>query len=353
MPAQAGVASPAPWQHTCPPWRLDKRKLSDLKIPPDAPRTLVARPVEPSSGEAGGKPDGKPDGKPAGKPDWVMDPLAASIKEHGLLVPVLIEPDGTVRGGIRRLAALKSLGRLESECLIIPPGTDPALVQLIENLQRTDLSPVEEARAFRRVLDRTGWKQVRLARELGISEAHVSLALNMVKPEGATPEVLEAVERGQESAYAVQCAFSKAGRRDGRAEEVRRRVRLGDVRRARFSSAITAGVRVPARRLPEGIRARVFTDRVEVAFVAREEIFPLSKLPGPDGLEGLEGLTNGLAKALRAALGGSGPQATAALIAGLREARRKVLRMDGLQDDGESEHSPKGSDLIALVREAK
>ena len=302
--AAARLSSPksaqTPWEHTCPPWRLDRRKLSDLKIPPDMPRA-----------EAG-----------------QIDDLAASIKGHGLLVPVLVEPDGTVRGGVRRLAALKSLGRREAECLIIPPGTDTALVQLVENLQRTDLSPVDEARAFRRVLDRTGWKQVRLARELSVSEAHVSLALSMLD---APPEVLESVERGQDSAYAVQCAFSKAGRRDGRAERIRQRVHCGNVVPARFCST---GVRVPARHLPEGVRARVFADRIQFTFTARERAFPLSKL------NTISALTKGLTAALDAALGSSEPERIAALVTGLNEARSKALRMDGLQDDGEWEGSP-------------
>jgi ParB/RepB/Spo0J family partition protein len=262
---------------------------------------------------------------PRADPGEIED-LAASVREHGLLMPVLIEPDGAVRGGVRRLAALKSLGRRETECLIIPPscslGSDPALVQLIENLQRTDLSPVEEARAFRRILDRTGWRQVRLARELGISEARVSLALNLIE---APPEVVESVERGEESAYTVKCAFSKKGRRDGRADQIRRRaelmerrVRSGDIVPARFASA---AVRVPKQRLPEGVRARAFTDRIELTVALGEDAFPLARVTS---------LADAVRGALKAALGGSeGPVITA-----LREARAKALLLDGESVEG-------------------
>jgi ParB/RepB/Spo0J family partition protein len=294
------------------------RRLSDRKIPLRGPPGLSDRkirrgtPREPAGrGGAGTGPD--------------LECLAASIEEHGLLVPVLIEPDGTVCGGARRLAALRSLGRESAECLIIPPGTDPALTRLIDNVQRRDLTPLEEAHAFRRILDHTGWKQVRLARELGISETRVSLALNLVKPNGAPPEVLAAIERGEKSAYTVKCAFSEAGRRDGRAQQIEEGLERaggagGDVVHVRFCPT---GVRVPARCLPEGFRARAFPDRVEVAFTLSEDDFPLSRLPRPDRL------ADGLAKAVGAALGRSEPQAMKALIAGLREAHAKALRMNG------------------------
>lgn len=325
MPSQAAgrpSERPAPWEHACPPWRLVRRKLSDLKIPgftTEATESTETERHAKRQGSAGPLPSESSvtsvaTGRSRGDDD--IESLAASVAQHGLLVPVLIEPNGTVRGGVRRLAALGALGREEVECLIMPPGTDPELAHLVENMQRKDLSPVEEARAFRHVLDRTGWRQVRLARELGISEARVSLALNLLD---APSEVLASVERHEQSAYDVECAFSKAGRRDGRAEEmtrraeeIKRRVHSGDVVPARFSAT---GVRVPTRRLPEGIRARAFTDRVEIAFTTTEEELPLAELDR----------AGGLAAALKTALGASEGQ----VIAALREARSKALYLDG------------------------
>ena len=315
------------------------RKLSDRKIPPEVLQKLSGRKISPDVLReltdrkiSPGIPC-EPPGKGGAGTGPNLACLAASIKEHGLLVPVLIEPDGTVCAGARRLAALKALGREYAECLIIPAGTDPALAQLVDNVQRRDLAPLEEARAFRRILDHTGWRQVRLARELGISEARVSLALNLVGPNGAPPEVLAAIERGEESAYAVKCAFSEAGRRDGRARQVEKDIGRasgagGDVFHVRFCPT---GVRVPARCLPEGFRARAFPDRVEVAFTLSEDDFPLSRLPGPGGL------ADGLAKALKATLGRSEPPVVAALIAGLREAHSKALRMNGEDVTGRDE----------------
>jgi ParB/RepB/Spo0J family partition protein len=255
-PQAAGPGKPGfePWSG-CPPWRLVRRKLSELRLPDDRPRS-----------DAGD-----------------VEALARSVEEHGLLVPILIEPDGTVRGGARRLAALRKLGRDAADCLVLPPGSDPAIAQLVENLQRKDLSPIEEARGFKALLERTGWSQAHLARELGIAPSRVSLALNLLD---APEEVREAVEAGQESAYAVKTAFSLRGRADGRAERVERRVREGALRRAHFGQA---SARVSARELPEGVRARAYADRVEITFVVGD--------PSP-GLEAVRDIVGTVASLL-------------------------------------------------------
>jgi len=232
--------------------------------------------------------------------------LAESVAEHGLLVPVLIEPDGTVRAGARRLEALRRLGRDEAECLLLPAGTDPAVAQLVENIQRKGLTPVEEARAFRALLERTGWSQARLARELGITPSRVSLALNLLS---APPEVQASVDSGEASAYAVKSSFGRRGRRDGRARAIAERVRSGRVVHAHFGAASS---RVPSRELPPGIRARAFADRVEITFVLADAAFDL------------EGAA-ALAQTLVGILG----DAEAEVMRALRRARRALLDLDG------------------------
>lgn len=209
----------------CPPWRLVRKRLDELKLPEDAPRQDVGD----------------------------ISELSSSIAEHGLLVPLLVEPDGTVRAGTRRLAAMRRLGIEEAECLIVPPGSDGPIVQLVENLHRKALDPLEEARAFRAILDRTGWSQAALARRLGVSPAKVCLALKLLE---APPELKEKLEAGELGSYAVATA---AGRR----ERVERRLREGKVLAADF---LPLSVRVPKRLLPPGVRARVFADRIEITF---------------------------------------------------------------------------------------
>jgi ParB family chromosome partitioning protein len=84
--------------------------------------------------------------------------LADDIAVNGLLQPVgLRGPDDSARyeiiWGHRRFLAMQSLGRTELPAIVYPPGTEPLLLAVSENLQRRDLTPVEEARVVKRLLD--------------------------------------------------------------------------------------------------------------------------------------------------------------------------------------------------------
>jgi ParB family chromosome partitioning protein len=81
-----------------------------------------------------------------------IDGLADSIREAGLIQPLVVQPiDGgyQVVAGHRRLAALQLLGRLNAECIVRRPlrSDEELLTMLIENGQRAGLDPIEEARA--------------------------------------------------------------------------------------------------------------------------------------------------------------------------------------------------------------
>lgn len=108
-----------------------------------------------------------------------IEDLADSIKEVGLLQPIVARTDGTrliVVAGHRRLAALKHL-RWATAPVIVVPSMRPDHVlaaMLIENNQRADLDPIEEATAYRRLID-GGLTQQEVAKRVGRS---VSTVLN-------------------------------------------------------------------------------------------------------------------------------------------------------------------------------
>lgn len=108
-----------------------------------------------------------------------IEDLADSIKEVGLLQPIVARTDGTrliVVAGHRRLAALKHL-RWATAPVIVVPSMRPDHVlaaMLIENNQRADLDPIEEATAYRRLID-GGLTQQEAAKRVGRS---VSTVLN-------------------------------------------------------------------------------------------------------------------------------------------------------------------------------
>lgn len=102
-----------------------------------------------------------------------LDDLTASIKEHGLLQPVLVRPiDGTDRYqlivGHRRCVSLQRAGEAVAPALVTHATDDEAMVlQLIENIQRQDLDPIDEADALQRLVDRNGLDYAELARRIG------------------------------------------------------------------------------------------------------------------------------------------------------------------------------------------
>ena len=291
-------------------WRLVRRRLSELKLPPDSPRRARGEP-----------------GKLDDELDDIND-LKSSIAKHGLLVPVLIEPDGTLRAGTRRMRAILELkGKdAEVECIILPPGTDPRVAQLVENIHRKDLTPMEEARGFRALLDRTGWTQTRLASELRLTNERVSRKLNLLR---APPEVQAEVESGRASATAVERAYGRRAcptvpqppspRESGeaRAQRIRERLESGSPVHARYAET---SVRVPTRLLPSNVRARVFLDRVEVTVVLPDEAhtcFGESKTQRKR--------TMSLSRAIQKVT----LQVEERLADALRQARKKVLVIEG------------------------
>jgi ParB family chromosome partitioning protein len=117
--------------------------------------------------------------------------LAASIEQHGLLQPIAIKAadDGgyVVVAGERRWRAFQRLGR-ETIPAIITAGHSDELA-LIENLQREDLSPLEEAQALARLMERHGYSQEELGRVIGKARNTVNAILSL---NGLPDEIIRA-----------------------------------------------------------------------------------------------------------------------------------------------------------------
>lgn len=136
-----------------------------------------------------------------------LDELAASIKELGVLQPVrAIGPhrDGRYKlvWGQRRLLAAKQAGLELIPVLVDPvgddvdhPGAKRSIEQLVENLQRADLNPIDEAKALRQVLDADPeLTQDELAKRLGRSAPWVSNTLRVLN---TAPEVQQLLNAGK------------------------------------------------------------------------------------------------------------------------------------------------------------
>ncbi|MCE1207219.1 MAG: ParB/RepB/Spo0J family partition protein [Spirochaetia bacterium] len=119
-------------------------------------------------------------------PEASIDELAASLKKHGMLQPIIAEPlDETqfiIVAGERRYRAAQRAGLAEVPVIVRPVSGEKRLeLSLIENIQREDLNPLEEARAYQSLMDRTGATQEQLAEAVGKNRSTVANALRLLR----------------------------------------------------------------------------------------------------------------------------------------------------------------------------
>jgi ParB family transcriptional regulator, chromosome partitioning protein len=139
-----------------------------------------------------------------GQPRTHFDPvaleeLAQSIREHGLLEPILVRRAGTDRfeiiAGERRWRACQKAGLREAWVMVKELGDDDAFeVALVENLQREDLGPVELAEGLERLVRDRGYTQEALATRLGKDRTTITNALRLLK---LPPKVREQLAEGE------------------------------------------------------------------------------------------------------------------------------------------------------------
>ena len=111
--------------------------------------------------------------------------LAQSIREHGVLQPVLVsqQPDGSFQliTGERRWRAVQLAGMPTVPAMVKEATPQAGLeMALVENIQRRDLNPLEEAHAYKQLLDEHGLTQERLAEGAGISPSGNASAAGIV-----------------------------------------------------------------------------------------------------------------------------------------------------------------------------
>ena len=124
-----------------------------------------------------------------------LDELTASIREHGVLQPILVRPTGPSRyqlvAGERRWRATKQAGLATIPALIEDIDDDTALeISIIENLQREDISPLDEAAMYDRMVRDHGYSIRKLADKLGKDKGYLE---NRLRLADAPPEVRELV----------------------------------------------------------------------------------------------------------------------------------------------------------------
>jgi ParB family chromosome partitioning protein len=117
--------------------------------------------------------------------DQKLAELAESVKQNGLVQPLVVKKSGatfTIVAGERRYRAARLAGLAEAPAVIMDDLDDVRMLELalVENIQREDLSPIELAEAYRRLIEQCGLTQAQLAQRVGRSRAAVANHLRLL-----------------------------------------------------------------------------------------------------------------------------------------------------------------------------
>ena len=143
--------------------------------------------------------------------DEELEELAASIREHGIIQPVIVEASGnsfTIIAGERRVRAAKIAGLTEIPVIVRNYSEDKRMaVSIIENVQRSDLNPIEEAAAYKQLMELTGLSQDETAAKVGKNRSTIANALRLLK---LPSEIQESIRKGEITAGHARAILSTA-----------------------------------------------------------------------------------------------------------------------------------------------
>jgi len=127
-----------------------------------------------------------------------MEELKGSIKKHGIIQPIIVRKMANgyeIVAGERRLKAAKEIGLKKIPAIIKTFNNEKSLeIALVENIQREDLNPVEQANAFKRLIDEFNLTQQELAEATGKSRALVANTIRLLK---LNPEIQKNISEGK------------------------------------------------------------------------------------------------------------------------------------------------------------
>lgn len=170
--------------------------MSDVNAPTDAGR---AAPAKPDQMVAIDRIRPNPDQPRRSFNQDALEELAASIREKGVIQPLIVRTDPKdpslfeIVAGERRWRASQIAKRHEVP-VIVREFTDSEVLEvaIVENIQRADLNPIDEAAGYRQLIDRFGHTQEQLASALGKSRSHITNLMRLLTlPEAVQAHVVE------------------------------------------------------------------------------------------------------------------------------------------------------------------
>jgi ParB family transcriptional regulator, chromosome partitioning protein len=126
-----------------------------------------------------------------------LDELAQSIRDRGIIQPLIVRPVGNdkyeIVAGERRWRAAQRAGLHDVPVVIVEVDDREAFqLAIIENIQRADLNPIEEANAYQRLADEFDYSQEEVAKTVGKSRPHVANTLRLLKLTKPVQELITA-----------------------------------------------------------------------------------------------------------------------------------------------------------------
>lgn len=228
-----------------------------------------------------------------------LNELAASIEEHGLIQPVVLrkaEKGYEIVAGERRWRAARKIGIKEIPC-IIKELTDEEnmLLAIIENMQREDLNPIEEAEGIRQMIDTYGLTQEEVSKSVGKSRPYIANSLRLLRLPEAVRNYVEdgSLSTGHAKAIAAvsdekrQVELAETAIRDGLSVRQLEKLAQQDKNGIRTKSRVkqkTADVRRVEEDLKNALGTKVTLNqkgkkgKIEIEYYSKDELERLIEL---------------------------------------------------------------------------
>jgi len=234
--------------------------------------------------------------------DGGIDELAESIRQKGILQPLLVRRNGggfDLIAGERRLRAAQRLGMENVPVLVRDVGDAEMLeLALIENIQRENLNPIEEARAYRRLMEEFDLTQEEVAARVGKERSTVANTLRLLQLPATVKAQIEQGELSAGHARALAAAESDAIKVQLAQEVIDRKLTVRQAERLakqRRAQPAAADVHAAEQRLTEALGTRVRllhgrtgSGRIEIQYYSLDELNGLiAKLTRADDTAGV------------------------------------------------------------------
>jgi ParB family chromosome partitioning protein len=211
--------------------------------------------------------------------DGKLDELATSIRANGIIQPILVRRTGSTYGiiaGERRWRAAQRAGLLKVPVVVrdMPAGAEQQMLELalVENLQREDLNPVDEALAYQRLVDEFGLTQDQIAAAVGKDRTSVANYLRLLRLPDEVRGDLAAGSLSMGHARALLALSDAAAQREAAREVILRSLSVRETEALVKKLTAPPSPRQPPKAPPSDVHTRAAEDRLRFALGTKVRI---------------------------------------------------------------------------------